>query len=58
VSYFEEQVYGLVPNTRVFYMKLVTALKGCGFKEVLWICLWIKYSDYEIAMATIYVDNS
>jgi hypothetical protein len=54
----KKTIYGLVQSARVFYKKLVLALKGCGFQgNSVDPCLWTKYTEHGIVFVGIYVDN-
>ena len=51
-------IYGLVQSARQFYIKLVEALKSCGFKgSEVDPCLWTKHSSLGMVMMAIYVDD-
>ena len=51
-------ICGLVKSAIHFYVKLVEALKSCGFKESqVDPCLWTKNTSSGIVLMTIYVDD-
>jgi Reverse transcriptase (RNA-dependent DNA polymerase) len=52
----KKTIYGLVQSARQFYVKLVEALKGCGFEgSPVDPCLWTRNSSSGIVMMAIYV---
>jgi hypothetical protein len=54
----KKTIYGLVQSVRQVYVKLVRALKSCGFTgSLVDPCLWIKQSNTGILMTAIYSDN-
>ena len=54
----KKTIYGLVQSARQFYVKLVDALKGCGFEgSPVDPCLWTRNSSSGIVMMAIYVDD-
>ena len=54
----KKTIYELVQSARQFYVKLVEALKGCGFEgSPVDPCLWTRNSSSGIVMMAIYVDD-
>jgi hypothetical protein len=50
--------YGLVQSARQFYVKIVKALKSCGFaRSLVDPYLWVKLSNTGIVIMAIYVDD-
>jgi Reverse transcriptase (RNA-dependent DNA polymerase) len=57
--FLKKTIYGLVQSARQFYVKLVEALKGCGFngsQDDPY--LWIKNSSSGIVLFAFCVDDS
>jgi hypothetical protein len=51
-------IYGLVLSSRQFYIKVVEALKSCGFKgSEVDTCLWTKQNSLGMVMIEMYVDD-
>jgi hypothetical protein len=51
-------IYSLVQSASQFYIKLVEALKSCGFKgSEVDPCLWTKHCSIGMVMIAIYVDD-
>jgi Reverse transcriptase (RNA-dependent DNA polymerase) len=54
----KKTICGLVKSAIQFYVKLVEALKSCGFKESqIDPCLWINNTSSGIILMAIYVDD-